>query len=71
MRNLAKIAVKNGGSLNMFVSVYTTFNPRPQDTYELSGGIANDANATWTMESKRKYTGDFKIRLFMLEDTVD
>ena len=69
--SLAKIAVKNGGSLNMFVSVYTTFNPRPQDTYELSGGIANDANATWTMESKRKYTGDFKIRLFMLEDTVD
>ncbi len=69
--SLAKIAVKNGGSLNMFVSVYTTFNPRPQDTYELSGGIANDANATWTMESKRKYTGDFKIRLFMLSDTVD
>ncbi len=66
--SLAKIAVKNGGSLHSFVSVYTTFNPRPQDTYELDGGIVNDANATWTVESKRKYTGDFKIRLFMMED---
>ena len=66
--SLAKIAVKNGGSLHSYVSVYTTFNPRPQDTYELDGGIVNDANATWTVESKRKYTGDFKIRLFMMED---
>lgn len=65
--SLSKITVNNGGSLHPYISVYTTFNPRPQDTYALSGGIMNDANATWTVESKRKYTGDYKIRLFMLD----
>lgn len=67
---LSKIAVANGGSTHMFVSVYTTFNPRPQDTYTLSGGLSGNGNATWTVEAKRKYTGDYKIRLFMLSDDV-
>lgn len=69
--SLAKIAVSNGGSTHMFVSVYTTFNPRPQDTYVLEGGLAGSTNATWTVEAKRKYTGDYKIRLFMLSDEVN
>lgn len=68
--SLARINVTNGGSLHNFISVYTTFNPRPKDTYALSGGTTNDANATWTVESKRKYTGDYKIRLFMLSEDV-
>ncbi len=68
--SLAKIAVANGGSQHMFVSVYTTFNPRPNDTYSLQGGITNDANATWTVTSKRKYNGDYTIRLFMLDEEV-
>lgn len=65
--SLAKINIDNGGNLHPYISVYTTFNPRPQDTYALEGGTTNDANATWTVESKRKYTGDYKIRLFMLD----
>lgn len=68
--SLAKIAVANGGSQHSYVSVYTTFNPRPNDTYSLQGGITNDANATWTVSSKRKYNGDYKIRLFMLDEEV-
>lgn len=68
--SLAKIAVKNGGSTHQFVSIYTTFNPRPQDTYVLEGGLAGNTNATWTVEAKRKYTGDYKIRLYMLKDDV-
>lgn len=68
--SLAKIAIRNGGSTHMFVSIYTTFNPRPQDTYVLEGGLANNSNATWTVEAKRKYTGDYKIRLFMLSEDV-
>lgn len=68
--SLAKIAVKNGGSTHQFVSIYTTFNPRPQDTYVLEGGLAGNTNATWTVEAKRKYTGDYKIRLYMLKEDV-
>lgn len=68
--SLAKIAIANGGSTHQFVSIYTTFNPRPQDTYVLEGGLASNSNATWTVEAKRKYTGDYKIRLFMLSEDV-
>ena len=68
--SLAKIAIKNGGSTHQFVSIYTTFNPRPQDTYVLEGGLAGSTNATWTVEAKRKYTGDYKIRMFMLKEDV-
>ncbi len=70
--SLAKITVENGGSVHMFSSVYTSFNPRPKDTYTLYGGITAtaDANAMWTVESKRKYTGDFKIRYFMLSEDI-
>ncbi len=68
--SLARVKIENGGSQHSFVSVCTTFNPRPQDTYSLSGGISNNANATWTVSSKRKYTGDYQIRLFMLSEDV-
>ncbi len=68
--SLSKIAISNGGSTHQYVSIYTQFNPRPQDTYVLSGGLAANSNATWTVEAKRKYTGDYTIRLFMLKEDV-
>ena len=68
--SLAKIAIANGGSTHQFVSIYTQFNPRPQDTYVLNGGLAGNTNATWTVAAKRKYTGDYTIRLFMLKEDV-
>lgn len=69
--SLAKVNVNYGGSLHMYASVYTSFNPRPKDSYTLSGGISAGTDAMWTVESKRKYTGDYKIRLFILDGTED
>ncbi len=65
--SLAKLTVTNGGSLHMFASAYTTFNPRPSDTYPLSGGLSAGTDAMWTVESKRRYTGDYGIRVFILD----
>ncbi len=65
--SLAKLTVTNGGSLHMFASAYTTFNPRPSDTYVINGGISAGTNAMWTVESKRRYTGDYGIRVFILD----
>lgn len=64
--SLAKLTVSNGGSLHMYASAYTTFNPRPSDTYSLTGGISAGTDAMWTVESKRRYTGDYGIRVFLL-----
>ena len=69
--SLAKINIDYGGTVHSFASIYTSFNPRPKDSYVLDGGISAGTDAMWTVESKRKYTGDFQIRLFILDGTED
>ncbi len=69
--SLAKINITYGGPVHNYASIYTSFNPRPKDSYVLDGGISAGTDAMWTVESKRKYTGDFKIRLFILDGTED
>lgn len=64
--SLADIVVKNGGATHNYVSVYTTFNPRPSDTYSIDAGIGAGTGASWTVSSKRKYTGNYKLQFIML-----
>lgn len=66
--SLANITLKASGSTHLYLQTYTAFNPRPKDTYSLSGGISTGANAMWTVESKRKYTKNYKLRIFILEE---
>ena len=65
---MANITAAWGGSRHNYASVYTTFYPRPKDTYDLAGSIAVGSNSTWTVESSRKYTGSYKLRIVMLSD---
>ncbi len=69
--SLAKININYGGPVHNYASIFTSFNPRPKDSYVLDGGISAGTDAMWTVESKRKYTGDFKMRLFILDGTED
>jgi len=66
--SLANITLKASGSSHLYLQTYTAFNPRPKDTYSLSGGISTGADAMWTVESKRKYTKNYKLRIFILEE---
>ncbi|MBO7254632.1 MAG: hypothetical protein J6V36_04945, partial [Clostridia bacterium] len=66
--SLANIVIERQGSYHSYVQTYTSFNPRPKDTYALTGGISAGANALWTVEADRKYTGDFTLKIFILED---
>lgn len=65
---LASITASHGGALHKYNSVYTSFFPRPKDSYNLADAISVGANATWTVESTRKYVGNYKIRFIMLTD---
>lgn len=66
---LAKITTNHGAFiLHRYNSVYTTFYPRPKDSYNLAESISVGANAEWTVVSKRKYTGSYRIRFKMLTD---
>jgi len=66
--SLANITLKASGATHLYLQTYTAFNPRPKDTYSLSGGISTGADAMWTVESKRKYTKNYKLRIFILEE---
>ena len=67
--SLATITAENGGNLHQYFSAYTSFAPRPKDSYNLSESIsAGDTNAVHTVVSERKYTGSYRIKYIMLND---
>ncbi|MBQ9922775.1 MAG: hypothetical protein IJO52_11340, partial [Clostridia bacterium] len=66
--SLAEITSEHGGSLHKYHSVYTTFYPRQKDSYMLDGVSATGANAMWTVESPRKYVGNYTLKYIMLSD---
>ena len=66
--SLATLMSSHGGTLHSFNTVYAKFNPRPSDQYSLSSAVSGGTNATWTVESARKYTGRLTILYKMLTD---
>lgn len=64
--SLAEITSEHGGSLHKYHSVYTTFYPRQKDSYMLDGVSATGSNAKWTVESPRKYVGNYTLKYIML-----
>ena len=67
--SLASITTDHGGNVqHKYNSVYTEFNPRPKDSYNLASSISVAGDATWTVVSDRKYTGSYRIRYIMLSD---
>ncbi|MGM9652506.1 MAG: DUF5696 domain-containing protein [Eubacteriales bacterium] len=66
--SLASLMSVHGGTLHSFNTVYPMFTPRPSDEYNLRASISVGANTTWTVESKRKYTGSYRILYKMLTD---
>lgn len=67
--SMATISAIRGGISHKYCAAYTTFSPRPRDSYSLSESVASaSASATWTVVSERKYTGNYKIRYTMLQD---
>lgn len=65
--SLADISVNCASSAHPYLQAYTKFNPRPKDQYILSGGISS-GSTMWTVEAKRKYTRNYKVRLFILDE---
>lgn len=65
---MANITTAHGGALHKYATVYTQFYPRPKDSYNLAESISVGQNATWTVVSKRKYTGSYRIKYIMLTD---
>ncbi|MBE6577580.1 MAG: hypothetical protein E7653_05535 [Ruminococcaceae bacterium] len=65
---LMQLSSYHMGAKGVYNTVMMTVFPRPKDTYNVADAISVGANDTWTVVSARKYTGNFKIRYFMLTD---
>lgn len=66
--SLADIMTTSGAAEHTYASIYTTFYPRPSDKYNLSDASSVGSNMMWTVTSKRKYTGNYTIKYYMLTD---
>lgn len=60
---MAEITADHGGTVHKYSSVYTTFYPKPTDSYVLEG-ISTTGSAVWTVQSDRRYTGNYTLRIF-------
>lgn len=64
--SLAEVTTEHGGALHKYNSVYTSFAPRPKDTYNMDESISVGSNSEYTIVSERKYTGSYRIKYTML-----
>ncbi len=67
---LANIAVDTGAARHNYASVFTTYYPRPKDSYEITGASVSSGSDDnlWTVVSDRKYTGSYRTKIVMLTD---
>ncbi len=65
---MANITSESGGTSHPYNSMYAEYYPRPSDTYNLADSISIASDATWTVESSRKYVGNYTVRYIMLSD---
>ena len=65
---LAEIKSNHLGQKAHYHTVQLSVNPRPSDTYNISGGAVTGTGSSWTVVSDRKYLGNYKVRYIMLTD---
>ncbi|MBR2926358.1 MAG: hypothetical protein IKC31_02130 [Clostridia bacterium] len=66
--SLAEISSYHAGSSSNYYTMMNFFNPKPNDSYDISDSISVTNSSTWTVVSNRKYTGSFKLRYLFLSD---
>lgn len=60
---MSEFSADHGGTVHNYSSVYATFYPKPTDTYALTS-ISSTGDAQWTINSDRRYTGNYTMRIF-------
>lgn len=65
---LAIMEFNSGGRSYVYGGAYASFEPYPNDTFNLSDTISVGGNTKYTMVSESKYTGSYVTRYVMLTD---
>lgn len=66
--SMMTLVARSEGASHSYAGVYTSFNPRPKDTYDLADSISVSGNTEWTVVSDKQYSGNFKYRVYLLTD---
>ncbi len=66
--SLTRFQLYHGGALHNYSTVYPYFNPKPNDSYDLSDAISASSSKNVNIQSDRRYTGSFTLRFVMLKD---
>ncbi len=65
---IGTITSKHGGTVNPYNTTYTTYVPRPNDSYALNQFSEVDASM-WTVVTDRRYTGNITVKVIMLSES--
>ncbi len=65
---LASLTYLSGGGTHKYISVFSSFEPFPVDTYDLSQSISVSGLGSYTVATEAKYTGSITTRYTMLVD---
>ena len=69
--SMMTFTAQSHGATHSYVGLFSSFNPRPKDTYDLADSISVSGNTEWTVASANKFDGNFKYRVYLLnEDSV-
>ncbi len=62
---IGTITSKHGGTVNPYNTTYTTYVPRPNDSYALNQ-FSESSTSMWTVVTDRRYTGNISVKVIML-----
>lgn len=62
---IGTITSKHGGTVNPYHTTYTTYVPRPNDSYALNQ-FSESSTSMWTVVTDRRYTGNISVKVIML-----
>ncbi len=65
--SLSEITTASGGILNKYFATSINVYPRPKDTYPLDGISVSGNIAEWTVDTDKKYTGNYRIKYIMMK----
>ncbi|MPM52100.1 hypothetical protein SDC9_98856 [bioreactor metagenome] len=66
--SLSRLQYNGGGSVNPYQTMFMKVFPRQTDSYPLSGLTVSGGTATYTVQCKRRYVGNYTIKFKMLYD---
>ena len=68
---LAELVTVHGGLTHRYNTTYISVVPRQWDSFDVADAMGVGAQSNWRVVSRRRFTGNYTIRYFMINDHED